>query len=367
MYRKGDGIYYTVDEVVLEGPIRLHIYDLDGTLIRTKSGRKFPIDDTDWEWLYPLSTLREAKEREEKVDENTYPDATIVSLLHTNQRGKGLNWTTFEPKLDQICTEMGISHCIVSTANETAKPSLRALRVWMAANGVAEIVGGFVVGDAAGRLNDHGITDYYYAYNLGFDFDVPENFFGGTAVGFPAADPYDEIDMHKYVAGNVGLMALNGQVKDYDVIMMVGPPASGKTTVAHALAAMQKEKRAPVFKAARTVLSADVMGTAAMLRGIKANVVIDACNGSERSRAQVLINAEHLGLSVCMIVLDVPIFVAKHMNHVRAESGSRALIPVVVYRVFAKDYVEPLGDTVFHYKPKYDLSNEFRMRFLTAD
>ena len=28
-------------------------FDLDYTLIKPKSGKKFPIDKNDWEWMYP--------------------------------------------------------------------------------------------------------------------------------------------------------------------------------------------------------------------------------------------------------------------------------------------------------------------------
>ena len=51
-------------------------FDLDYTLIKPKSGKKFPVDKNDWEWMYP-NVLEKLKE----YYENKY---TIV--IFTNQK-----------------------------------------------------------------------------------------------------------------------------------------------------------------------------------------------------------------------------------------------------------------------------------------
>ena len=32
---------------------KIAMFDLDNTLTITKSGKKFPIDENDWKWMYP--------------------------------------------------------------------------------------------------------------------------------------------------------------------------------------------------------------------------------------------------------------------------------------------------------------------------
>ena len=79
----------------------MHVFDMDGTLITTKSGAKFAKDVFDWKILYPnvISTLREA-----------YDQGTYIAIL-SNQSGvsKGhVNTTELQQKIDAIRSELSI-------------------------------------------------------------------------------------------------------------------------------------------------------------------------------------------------------------------------------------------------------------------
>lgn len=62
-------------------PIRFACFDMDGTLIRTSSGRRFPNSRGDWTWLYPNSII---VNRLRSLEEDGY---TLV--IFTNQGGIG--------------------------------------------------------------------------------------------------------------------------------------------------------------------------------------------------------------------------------------------------------------------------------------
>lgn len=79
----------------------MHAFDMDGTLITTKSGAKFAKDFSDWKFLYPnvISTLRDA-----------YAQGAYIAFL-SNQSGvsKGhVNASELRQKIDAIRSELAI-------------------------------------------------------------------------------------------------------------------------------------------------------------------------------------------------------------------------------------------------------------------
>jgi bifunctional polynucleotide phosphatase/kinase len=48
-----DSTMLTFTSSQFPGSKKIIAFDMDGTLIRTKSKKKFPESRTDWQWLYP--------------------------------------------------------------------------------------------------------------------------------------------------------------------------------------------------------------------------------------------------------------------------------------------------------------------------
>ncbi|KAL7075894.1 hypothetical protein ACQ4LE_004845 [Meloidogyne hapla] len=157
-------------------------FDLDGTLIKTKSGRVFPLNNDDWQFWSrgTIGKLRRCHEDGFKL------------CIFTNQMGiqkKYVDANGFKIKIQNICTAIGVpTQVFVSIGTPNfRKPSTGMWdKLEESENGSIRIERSesFFVGDAAGRINndnrsksDHSCADREFAINLGLKFYTPEQFF----------------------------------------------------------------------------------------------------------------------------------------------------------------------------------------------
>ncbi|XP_078064229.1 bifunctional polynucleotide phosphatase/kinase, partial [Mustelus asterias] len=161
-------------------------FDIDGTIITTKSGKVFPTGPDDWRILYA--------EVPRKLKQLLADDYKIV--FFTNQRGisRGkLRPQDFKSKVEAIVSRLGIPvQVYVSTGlGFYRKPMLGMLDHLreQGNNGMPiELDLSVYVGDAAGRpanwapdrkKKDFSCSDRLFALNAGMPFSTPEEFFLG--------------------------------------------------------------------------------------------------------------------------------------------------------------------------------------------
>jgi len=139
----------------------LWIFDLDQTLIRTRSGRRFPANNTDYVFM-----------RKPAVK-----DCDL--MIYTNQGGikSSKDMSEFCVKAHAIVEELrkynpmaNIYMVIADGHTRYRKPC--SIGFWEL--GLKEYKKMIVVGDAAGRDGDHADSDYKFAANLDAYFMVPE-------------------------------------------------------------------------------------------------------------------------------------------------------------------------------------------------
>ena len=154
-----------------------------------------------------------------------------------------------------------------------------------------------------------------FAANLGIPFKTPESMF-----------PLAASEVRPSLAS-----------KKPEVVIMVGYPASGKSTVARSLTGYH-------------IVDGDRLKTeAAMVRDAKAHggpMVFDCTGGSKKKRAAFVRFAKDNGLPVRVFWLQTSIEDSMERNKERAEHGGPK-VPAVAFYTYRKHFEEPTEDEGF--------------------
>ncbi|KAI9187815.1 DNA kinase/phosphatase Pnk1 [Blastocladiella emersonii ATCC 22665] len=339
-------------------------FDLDKTLIATKSGAKWPKNDDDWVLLYPTRVPERLKELHEN-------GAKIV--VFTNQAGIGSNRSKlvgFQGKVINIARAIGVPMQIFIA---THKDIYRKPRPGMWDHLVAhcnqakdapepvaiDVNASFFVGDAAGRPDgwkastkkDFADTDRKFAVNVGIEFHTPEEFFlGEPAAPFHFGGQFDPTAMRKLAERHeheeLDLVELIRPVGpgEREILVFSGSPASGKSRVAQWLADAHGYQ----------VINQDSLKTfAKCVKACRAMVkeggpvVIDNTNAAVDTRAEYIRIAQEEGIPIRSAHFLTPIDLALHLNHLRALTSEREAVPYVAFNTFKSRFVVPTVDEGF--------------------
>lgn len=208
---------------------QIYIFDLDYTLIKTKSGKKFPQDKNDWVFLN--SNIKK------KLTSLTNCLIGIIS----NQKGlkndeQKKDW---EYKLEQIGNELKIDFVFASIADDNyRKPlpgSYEYIREYYKSIDWDKLKTNkkiYYIGDAFGRKTDFSDTDIKYALNNGFKFKTPEIFFDiNKEEGKSGSITYPTINYFTHPEQNQLFDELDKVINEHKKILIItiGLPASGKS------------------------------------------------------------------------------------------------------------------------------------------
>ncbi|KAK6461818.1 polynucleotide kinase 3 phosphatase-domain-containing protein [Scheffersomyces coipomensis] len=182
--------------------IKIAAFDLDGTLIDTKSGRKFAISSHDWKW-WTRSTKDSSSQILTKL--NKLIEEKYLIVIFTNQGGVVANpsnksynnfiervnliISTIKSSIKEDNTEILVFASPKKPAKETNTKSHELMRkpntgMWkellsyLGNEAKIDVTNSFYVGDAAGRAKDFSDSDLKFAQNIGItNFKTPEEFF----------------------------------------------------------------------------------------------------------------------------------------------------------------------------------------------
>jgi DNA 3'-phosphatase len=164
--------------------IQVAAFDLDGTLIVTKSGKKFSQDATDWKFFDRLNKLK--SKLETLISQ---PDITTKIVIFSNQNGVTKGYATIDQihtKVENILEQLQIPCSVYLSMKDDLmrKPRTGAWQMFMSRQRQIDFTKSFYCGDAAGRpksgslrVKDFASTDYKFALNIGIQFYTPEQFF----------------------------------------------------------------------------------------------------------------------------------------------------------------------------------------------
>lgn len=321
-------------------------FDLDGTLITTKSGKTFPTSKDDWKFFneYVKETLY------------NYYNNFYKIVIFTNQLGISKGKTKkddFLDKINDIQKELNLEFDIfIATDNDKyRKPMTGMWDLFVSLYNIKiDKKKSFYCGDAAGRekdwikgkKKDFDNTDIKFAYNIGIKFEIPENIFTSNSkkLSFISINKvYDTLDLESLIKIK-GLPNIEVSPKQ-EMILLIGRPGSGKSQLS------KQVLNKPLFKnyvyVNRDICKTQNVCLKKTTEAIKEgkSVWIDGTHPDRKSRKTYIDIAKKFNLPVSVYILDIPEALSKHLNNVRVMKGEASKIPDVVYHVYNKKYEEP--------------------------
>jgi len=230
-------------------------FDLDSTLIKTKSGRVHAKDRDDWQFFSDGVV-----EKLVELNENGY---NIV--IFTNQSGLGEKEEkrkNFMYKLNNILFQIGgnvsVSYFISTGYNQFRKPMVGCFSLLNIELVDIDLENSFYCGDACGRSagwsyfngnescvkkkKDFSSSDLFFAKNCRLNFYTPEEMFlGATETDGITHPKRDFLDYLYESNGDRSKLELELDKTQKYVIVMIGLPASGKSFLSKFLRDQNKE------------------------------------------------------------------------------------------------------------------------------
>ncbi|KAJ1735961.1 hypothetical protein LPJ61_000267 [Coemansia biformis] len=329
-----------------EPAARLAAFDLDGTLICTKSKGRFPKGADDWRFFHPdvPLVLRRMCQQGYRI--------VVISNQNGLRQAKGTTGlskkaTDFRTKVANIARALGVPLTILVATDKDymrkPSPGMWSLAQLLNEGAAIDRAASFYVGDAAGRPAgwrpgveaDFSSSDLAFALNVGVPFYTPEEAFAAAVCARPEPLPLppptqreiaglapsqrngdpaahaallDAVDRHvgKAKEDARGLLAV-----------LVGPPACGKSTFARSHLALRGFERVNMDE-----LKTRKKCTEAVRRALEGSacVVVDNTNPDAASRSPFIELARASGAGCIAIVFShEPRNLTMHNNSFRAQ------------------------------------------------
>lgn len=357
-------------------PLKIAAFDLDSTIITTKSRYRFPKSATDWRLL----NSKVAPRITSLVADN------YVIVIFTNQAGVSngrINQSFVRKRIEGITSALDIPVGVyVATSKDNfRKPGTGMWDVLMTTIGGLENVdmkSSFYVGDAAGRVARPGRTadfsdsDLRFAVNIGISFKTPEQFFLEKEEEAVSPDQLKGFDPRKLITAGSGTAYVNdaaqadallhrivtppqtlellmrGSTSPPDtpsqqmMVLMHGYPASGKSTfvkrflLPRGYACVSHDVLQTFSRSARASREALSEGR---------SLVVDNCNPTRQAREDYVKIAKSVApnVKIVCLVMNTSQQIAHHLNIVREREskGASPHVPYVVYHSHTKRLQEP--------------------------
>lgn len=323
---------------------KIILFDLDNTLIKTKSKKVFPTNKYDWEFLTP--TVPEIINKE--VEKNK----TICGII-SNQKGlkSKLMITDWIDKIKAIGKQLEFHFIFVSLRDDRFRKPLPASWDYIKTNllnsinldNVIRKKKIYYIGDACGRQTDFSDTDFKYAFNCEFKFKTPEMFFKfdltkpnikNCSITYPDIPFYNLDNQELFLTNLFNLIESKKNKKIF--IMMIGFPASGKSF-------LRKEiiKKYSGFKYINNDSSFNkIIDPNLITKNNSYNYIIEDNTNLNLNTRTKLLN-EYDSYYKIGIWYDYSMEIIKHLNLMRMYWFGSTLISPIVYRTMNKSFVKP--------------------------
>ena len=310
-------------------------FDMDDTLIKTKSGKDFGIDDDDWE-IYDDSITNSLTGL---VDD----DYNLVIISNQMGISKGrVTIDTLKSKIEKIINYFNLNFTVICAFNDD---NFRKPRMGLWEFVAGDKMNSFYCGDAGGlakrNINnklidkDFSDTDLKFARNVGIKFIHRDEFVydikyndGTYKINYP-------IIFDKMIPNTKYDFKPNHQ----EVILNVGFPGSGKSHFTlNVVNNNYQHINQDILKTAKKCIIA--VETALKL---KKSVIIDNTNLTKENRKVFIDLANKYKVKCRCFIFNTPIEICKHNSYFRnyITDGKVNIIPNIVYNMMKKKYVKP--------------------------
>ncbi|XP_026461181.1 uncharacterized protein F21D5.5-like [Ctenocephalides felis] len=321
---------------------KIAAYDLDGTLIKTKSGLVFAKNKDDWQIAFKQipKHLKELETQGYKL------------VIFTNQAGIGKGKTDpkeFKGKVEAILNKLNVPMqvFISTTKGIYRKPLTGMWKVLTEQKNCGVSVSKadcFYCGDAAGRPDkwalgkkkDFSAADRLMAKNLGIAFYTPEEHFEKAKVvqwNKPGFDPpsLKNLNISRFDPPNAKLIQ-----SEQEVIVLVGCPGSGKSFISKELV------QSGYVHVNRDTLGSWQKCVAAMKNALQngKSVVVDNTNADKESRNRYIVAAGKV--KVRCGVMTTSFDHCRHNNIFRelTDKTHKEIKDMILFS-YRKNFVEP--------------------------
>ncbi|TMW60427.1 hypothetical protein Poli38472_000469 [Pythium oligandrum] len=340
-------------------PLKIAAFDLDGTIIVTKSGKRFAENANDWKFFHPSNVKQKLKQLAKQ-------GFLLVILSNQNGVAKGkTSATDVQKKMEAIVTNLGVQMVVLFATKDDLmrKPRYGAWQWLLNELNVDESMPvdktkSFYCGDAAGRPKiagrnkDFAATDYKLALNLQLPFFTPEALFLNATQRIHTRPEMWEIDFDPRPLVQSSPAGQNLEPADavcvrseQELIVLVGPPASGKSFNARRLFS---DASASYVVVNQDELKSVARCKSACIDALKSgkSVVVDSTNRDPRARREWVDVAKAQKLPVRCFVLDISKPLAMHLNTFRMLTSAKA-IPEIAIHTYFKNATPPKKDEGF--------------------
>eukprot|EP01129_Flabellula_baltica_P013739 TRINITY_DN6441_c0_g1_i1.p1 TRINITY_DN6441_c0_g1~~TRINITY_DN6441_c0_g1_i1.p1 ORF type:complete len:454 (-),score=107.27 TRINITY_DN6441_c0_g1_i1:22-1383(-) len=348
--REENVLILTSEEI--EPSEKVAAFDMDDTLIKVASGRKFPTGRDDWEWWDP-SVPAKLK--------SLHDDGFKIVIL-SNQNGIEKGKTKASDvcsKIIDLCEELDFPmQAFLALSNDNMRKPSPDLWYYFTDyfNGGIEAEKNpetFYCGDAAGRVEkvtksekkDFSCSDRKFALNIPVTFYTPETYFLGWdaekqtySLGFNPIEFLENCEVQTY---DDSLLS-----QEREIIVNVGFPGSGKSSftkkylVPKDYVRVNKDELKSQKKCESVALESLEEGK---------SIVVDNTNPTIENRAVYIEMAKKFDCPIRCFYFDTPREIAEHLNVMRnlMSGGEIKRVPPIGYNIYNKNFVMPTVEEGF--------------------
>ncbi|MBP06034.1 MAG: DNA 3'-phosphatase [Chloroflexi bacterium] len=299
-------------------------FDLDFTLIKPKSGNKFPKTWDDWKFMY--SNVIEVL--------NSMEDFTIVIFTNQKDNKRSLSESDLKKRFNDIKKSFNSKLSIYYSRQSDfdRKPFTGMWEQFISDNNITHVSSkSFYCGDAAGRSSDHASTDIYFANNIKVKFLTPENVFESSTEMLKVQPKFSK---SKSIIPKFAKL-------DKELVFLVGFPGSGKSTLVAEQYSDYTHVSLDIEKTKSKFLKKIKMALESSSKIIVDNTNLNIENRAEIIKATKLHKNKPFFLRCIYFNLDMEL--CKYLSNLRVQltKGDKKPIPDVAYRTLAKNFTIP--------------------------